>query len=141
MRLWLKSRTSLLWAALVMSLLLTGCGQPHQFAGTAFEDPPVAFAFEGTNYDGTPFRMSEQAGKVVVLFFGYTSCPDICPLTLAEFKQLNDLLGEQAENVAFVFVTVDPERDTQERMASYVSAFNPAFYGVRLEGEMYEGTK
>ncbi len=141
MSFWLKRRTWPLLLVLVMSILLAGCRQPHEFAGTAFEDPPVAFAFEGTNYDGNTFRMSDQRDKVVILFFGYTSCPDICPLTLAEFKQLSGQLGERAQDVAFVFVTVDPERDTQDKMAGYVSAFDPAFYGVRLEGEMYEGTK
>lgn len=141
MSFWLKRGTWLSLLVLMVSILLISCRQPHTFAGTAFEDPPVAFAFEGTNYDGTPFRMSDQQGKVVLLFFGYTSCPDICPLTLAEFKQLATQLGERAEDVAFVFVTVDPQRDTQEKMASYVSAFDPSFYGVRLEGEMYEGTK
>lgn len=128
-------------AALVLIVALAGCAQPHEFNGTAFEDPPAAFAFEGTNYDGTPFRMSDQQGKVVLIFFGYTFCPDICPLTLADLKRLSTQLGDQAQDLAVVFVTVDPERDTQEQLASYVRAFDPAFYGVRLEGEMFEATK
>jgi len=137
----LQKRIWPLIIALVISLMLAGCAQPHEFNGTAFEDPPTAFAFEGTNYDGTPFRLSDQQGKVVLIFFGYTFCPDVCPLTLADLKRLSTQLGEQAQDLAVVFVTVDPERDTQEQMAAYVSAFDPAFYGVRLEGEMYEATK
>ena len=126
--------------ALLIALLLTGCS-PHQFNGTVLETPTPAFAFEGTNYTGEPFRLSDQQGKVVVIFFGYTFCPDICPLTLANLKQVADQLGEKAQDLAVVFITVDPERDTVERLAPYVTAFSPDFYGVRLEGQMYEATK
>lgn len=121
--------------------LLTACRAPHQFSGTIFENSSPAFPFEGTNYTGEPFRMSEQQGKVVVIFFGYTFCPDVCPLALADLKTITSKLGEKAKDLAVVFVTVDPERDTLERLAAYVSAFSPDFYGVRLEGQMYEATK
>ncbi len=140
-RLRLPRQLSLGLSVLVIGLTFAGCAQPHQFNGTAFEDPPAAFAFEGTNYDGTPFRMSEQQGKVVLIFFGYTFCPDICPLTLADLKRVSTQLGDQAADLAIVFVTVDPERDTPAQMATYVRAFDPGFYGVRLEGEMFEATK
>lgn len=128
-------------AALVLMLLVSGCARPHQFNGTVFENPTPAFPFEGTNYTGAPFRLSDQQGKVVVIFFGYTFCPDICPLALADLKAVATKLGAKAQDLAVVFVTVDPERDTLERLAAYVGAFSPAFYGVRLEGQMYETTK
>ena len=88
-----------------------------------------------------PFQLSDHRGEVVLLFFGYTFCPDVCPFTLTDFNTLTKQLGDQANDLAIVFVTVDPERDTLETMAAYVSAFNPAFYGVRVEGEMYEAVK
>lgn len=70
-------------------------------------------------------------GKAVLLFFGYTSCPDVCPTTLAELKQaLNELDEEIARQVQVVFVTVDPERDTPERVQEYVNHFNPDFIGL-----------
>ena len=131
----------ILLATLVLTLTLAGCAQPHQFNGTVFENPAPAFPFEGANYTGEPFRLSEQQGKVVVIFFGYTFCPDICPLALADLKAVTTKLGEKAADLAVVFVTVDPERDTLERLAAYVGAFSPTFYGVRLEGQMYEVTK
>lgn len=126
---------------LVLVTTLTSCASPHQFSGSVLETPTPAFAFEGTNYTGDPFRLSEQQGKVVVIFFGYTFCPDICPLTLANLKQVADKLGDKAQDLAVVFITVDPERDTTDRLATYVQAFSPDFYAVRMEGQMYEATK
>ena len=131
----------MLLATLVLTLTVVSCTKPHQFNGTVFENPAPAFPFEGTNYTGDPFRLSDQQGKVVVIFFGYTFCPDVCPLALADLKAVTTKLGEKAQDLAVVFVTVDPERDTLERLAAYVGAFSPAFYGVRLEGQMYEATK
>ena len=128
-------------ATLVLALAMAGCTKPHQFNGTIFENPTPAFPFEGVNYTGEPFRMSEQQGKVVVIFFGYTFCPDVCPLALADLKTVTSKLGEKAKDLAVVFVTVDPERDTLERLTAYVQAFDPTFYGVRLEGQMYEVTQ
>jgi protein SCO1 len=127
-------------ALLLVALLLSACAR-HEFNGTVFDNPTPAFAFEGVNYTGEPFRLSALQGKVVVIFFGYTFCPDVCPLALADLKQVADQLGEKAQDLAVVFVTVDPERDTPERLATYMNAFDPTFYGVRLEGQMYEATK
>jgi len=136
-----KWRYHLILVLLFFTFLLSACGAAHEFNGTAFDNPAPAFAFEGVNYTGEPFRLSELQGKVVVIFFGYTFCPDICPLALADLKRVAAQLGEKAQELAVVFVTVDPERDTPERLAAYVGAFDPAFYGVRLEGQMYETTK
>ncbi|MBX3011985.1 MAG: SCO family protein [Caldilineaceae bacterium] len=126
---------------LLLVLLLASCTRPHQFSGTVFDAPVQAFPFEGTGNNGQPFRLSDHLGKVVVLFFGYTFCPDICPLTLADLNRVAQELGEDAQDLVVVLVTIDPERDTVERLTDYVNAFNPTFYGVRLEGEMYEATK
>jgi protein SCO1 len=138
-----RSRRSwlMMLVALMVTLTVVGCARPHEFNGTVFDNPTPAFPFEGMNYTGEPFHLADQQGKVVVIFFGYTFCPDVCPLALADLKQVSDKLGEKAQDLAVVFVTVDPDRDTLERLAAYVGAFSPTFYGVRLDGQMYEATK
>jgi protein SCO1 len=118
---------------LSMALLVGGCSRPHEFAGTSLEQPHPAPDFAGTNWNGVPFRLQDLRGKAVLLFFGYTTCPDICPLTLAEIQQVKQQLGEQADKLAVVFVTVDPAQDTVEHLAQYVPSFDPTFYGVRLD--------
>lgn len=98
-------------------------------------DPPIAapdFTLDFTLDDqtGRSFRLSNQRGNLVVLFFGYTSCPDVCPATLAQFRQVKNGLGPDAERVRFVYVTIDPERDTSEHLRTYVERFDPTFYGL-----------
>lgn len=111
-------------------------GEPS-FRGTLYAEPfPPAADFVLTKADGTSFRLSDQRGRVVLLFFGYTSCPDVCPTTLAEMKQVMDKLGDTAGDVQVVFVSVDPDRDTSEKMQTYVEHFNPLFLG--LSGSMQE---
>jgi len=107
-------------------------GQSAGFRGTAYEAPyPPAPKFELTRSDGTRFQLSETRGKIDLLFFGYTSCPDICPTTLAELKQsLGKLDEKEAEQVQVLFVTVDPARDTPQRMQEYVNHFNTDFIGL-----------
>jgi protein SCO1/2 len=81
------------------------------------------------------FRLSEQRGKVVVLSFGYTACPDVCPTTLSQLQRLHGKLGEAARDVEVVFVSVDPERDSAPQLEAYVHAFNPRFTGLRLDAQ------
>jgi protein SCO1/2 len=120
-------------------LLLLAWHGAHAYHGRVLEaDRPAAASaaaadIGGHNWDGTPFRLSAQRGKVAVVFFGYTSCPDVCPSTLAAMKQLQRNLGERAKDVAIVFVSVDPERDTVMRLGGYVPAFDARFYGVRTD--------
>jgi protein SCO1/2 len=106
--------------------------KPAVLRGTTFGEPyPVAPEIELTRSDGSSFRLSEMRGSVVLLFFGYTTCPDVCPTTMAELKQVLSELGEtDAARVRVLFVTVDPERDTPERVQEYVNHFNPAFIGL-----------
>lgn len=132
-----------LWLVLaVLTLFLTSaCARRPQLNGTVFDTPVEAYDITGTNYDGTPFRLSDTRGKITMVFFGYTFCPDVCPLTLADLKQVSEKLGDKAAEFAVVFITVDPERDTLEKMTQYVQAFNPTFYGVRMEGEALEAAK
>ena len=90
--------------------------------------------FELTDQNGKTARLSDLRGKAVLLFFGYTHCPDVCPLSLSEFKQIKSTLTSQspsvAAKVAYVMISVDGERDTPDVMNSYVKAFDPAFIGL-----------
>jgi protein SCO1/2 len=105
--------------------------KPASYRGTTYAEPyPAAAEIELNRADGTTFRLSEMHGKVVALFFGYTSCPDICPTTMAELRQALEKLGPKAAQVQVLFVTVDPQRDTPERVQEYVDHFNPEFIGL-----------
>jgi protein SCO1/2 len=83
-----------------------------------------------TDHTGKLRNMSDFKGKAVVLFFGYTHCPDVCPTTMSDLKQTMKLLGEKANRVQVLFVTVDPERDTQEVLAQFVPSFDKRFIGL-----------
>ncbi len=104
--------------------------RPYQFHGIVLQSPTRAADFTLLASTGKPVRLSDLRGNVVVLFFGYTACPDICPLRLAELKQTRKLLGEQANRVQVVLVTVDPLHDTAEQLQRYVSAFDSSFLGM-----------
>jgi protein SCO1/2 len=105
--------------------------QPPSFRGTSYAEPiPPAPEIVLTKSDGTTFRLSDQREKIVLLFFGYTSCPDVCPTTLAEMKQVMDLLRDDAQHVQVVFISVDPERDDPEKIQSYANHFHSSFLGL-----------
>lgn len=125
----------------MLALVLAGCGDTYAYSGTQYTNPVDAPPLEGTNWDGSAFSIADQQGKVVLLFFGYTFCPDICPFTLADLTQVYQQLDDAAEDVAVVFVTVDPERDQPERLAQYIPAFNENFYGVYIAPEQLETVK
>lgn len=104
-------------------------GEP--FTGIEAVEPPRKLQdFTLTGHTGEPVSLSDFSGKMVLMLFGYTHCPDVCPLTLLEFKQIKEALGDQAENVAFMFISVDGERDTPEAMADYVARFDPSIVGM-----------
>ncbi|MFQ5873769.1 MAG: SCO family protein [Dehalococcoidia bacterium] len=116
----------------VLGIIALNSGQQEPSVRESdLETPEPAPDFALTDHNGQPFRLSDQRGNVVVLFFGYTSCPDVCPTTLALWRQVHDALGPEAERVRFVFVTVDPDRDTPERLRQHLTVFNPAFLGLR----------
>ncbi|MFQ5409935.1 MAG: SCO family protein [Anaerolineales bacterium] len=118
----MKSRV--LYSSIVASLLLVAC-RPYAFNGSEFPELLPAADFELMRADGQPYRLSDRQGRVVLIFFGYTSCPDVCPATLADAKRIIEGLGDQADQVDFLFVTVDPERDTPEVLGNYVANFHP----------------
>lgn len=86
--------------------------------------------FALTDHNGKPRTLADFKGKAVLVFFGFTHCPDVCPTTLAEMANVMQQLGPQADKVQVLFITVDPERDTPELLAKYVPAFHPSFLGL-----------
>lgn len=123
----------LIGARAAMLLVLTACTPASKFNGEVVDPAAQAPPLSGTNWDSKPFNLSDHRGKVAVVFFGYTYCPDVCPFTLAKMKQLYARLGDKAEDVAVVFVSVDPQRDSVEKLSKYVPNFDRRFYGLRLE--------
>lgn len=101
-----------------------------EFHGTAYDPPQPAADFTLTEHTGEPLRLSDLRGKPVLLFFGYTHCPDVCPLTLDRLRHALDAAGAGPEDARVLLVTVDPERDTPEVLARYVSRFGPAVSGL-----------
>lgn len=125
-----EARALLLLAALFLPLAGCDRGESREINATdaTSESYPTDFAL--TDHRGKPVRLSDFRGKVVALFFGFTQCPDVCPTTLAEFSQVYRDLGGDADQVQVLFVTIDPERDTQQLLAEYLPAFDNRFIGL-----------
>ncbi len=131
----MKTKYGLLGIGIVLGLALMLVGwkvlaQPYTYQGSLIDPPVPAADFQLNDQHGKPFKLSEQRGKTVLIFFGYTHCPDVCPVSLSEFKQIKKQLGDQADQVEFVFITVDPERDTADVLGQYLANFDPAFIGL-----------
>lgn len=122
-------------------ILLAGCTEPYEFNGVVYDPPIDAPNIPGINWDGQTFHIDDLEGTIAVLFFGYVNCPDICPMTLAEMKNVLTELEQQADELSFVFITVDPERDTPERLAEYIPAFSDKFYGIYVTDEEIDAVK
>ncbi len=103
--------------------------RPHTFHGTVIQSPEPAYDFTLASTKGD-VSLSDYRGKLVLIYFGYTFCPDICPATLANVGQSLRELGEKADDVQLIMVSLDPERDTPEKLADYVGHFHPSFVGV-----------
>ncbi len=110
------ARRSLVVFAVFAMLALPFVAAATSFRGGALDPPRPAPDFALSRPDGGQFRLSDQRGKVVVMSFGYTFCPDVCPTTLADFAQVRARLGSAEKDVRFVFITVDPERDSPQRV-------------------------
>ena len=122
-------------ATLLLLLAVVGAGCNSSSRGPAFELTDISGADFGrdvrlTDHTGKARTLADFKGKVVVVFFGYTHCPDVCPVTLAELASVAKELGKDAERMQVLFITVDPERDTPAVLAKYVPAFNPTFLGL-----------
>ena len=126
----MRSFSRLFWSITICSVI-AGCDSHPQFKSTDITGAPYGQALELTDHTGRARRLEDFRGKAVVLFFGFTHCPDICPTTLAEISQAIRSLGPDAERVQLLMVSVDPERDTQDSLAKYVTAFDARFLGLR----------
>jgi protein SCO1/2 len=139
LRSFLKLAPSKIFGLCLLSLLIVGilgCSPKPSFKNV---DITGSTAF-GNNFslldaNGNTKTMADYKGKVVVVFFGFTQCPDVCPTTLTEMDEALKLLGPKADKVQVIFITVDPERDTASVLAQYVPAFNPRFVGLRPADE------
>jgi protein SCO1/2 len=137
-------------AGLAMAVLLASCGERTGGAGPA----PPADAFKGIDITGAQYAdalslpdadgrlrtLADFKGKVTVVFFGFTQCPDVCPTTLAELAEVKRRLGPGGERVQGVFVTIDPERDTPELLRAYMGSFDPSFVALRGTAEQTAAT-
>jgi protein SCO1/2 len=120
-----------LLAAAAVLVFVAGCDSGPKFRSTDITGAPYGKALELSDAQGKPRRLEDFRGKVLVLFFGFTRCPDICPTTLAEVAAAVKTLGAEAERVQVLFVTLDPERDTERVIGDYVRAFDPRFVALR----------
>ena len=120
-----------LWVVGALCLGLAGCESKPVF--NALDVTGIqgyGNDFRLTDHSGKSRTMGDFRGKAVVIFFGYTHCPDVCPTTLSEMRQVMQILGNDAKRLQVLFVTVDPARDTQELLSKYVPSFHPSFLGL-----------
>lgn len=123
--------------------LLTACGpkgEESSLFGTDITGADFATGFKLTDHHGQPRQLSDYQGKVVALFFGFTHCPDICPTTMADMAAAMKLMGGRSQDVQVLFVTVDPQRDTQEVLAEFVPSFDSRFVGLTGTAEEIDQT-
>ena len=118
-------------AALVLTSALAGCSDPApKFKGNDISGTQLGKALALNDHNGQARTLQDFAGKVVVAFFGFTQCPDVCPTALAELSQVMQKLGPDADRVQVLLISVDPERDTPEVLKQYVTTFDPRFLGL-----------
>lgn len=121
-------------AALILGLLagwaIITLATPYTYHGTVIQSPQPDRNFTLTGPNGQEVSLHDFRGQAVLLYFGYTFCPDVCPATMVELAHASDLLGDDAQKMQVIMVSVDPERDSPESLAEYVSHFDPAFIGA-----------
>jgi protein SCO1/2 len=122
-------------------LLLIGCARssvvitpgessPDAPRGTLLDPPKELADFTLTSQTGAPVSLQDLRGRPALVFFGYTNCPDVCPLTMTEWKKVKQNLGDIAKDISFVFISVDPERDTPEVVDRFLKGYDPSFIGM-----------
>ena len=132
----MNTRRRLLAAAFAVITLAACSDKPAEtasagaFSGIDITGADYATDFSLTDHDGKPRSLADFKGKVVVIFFGYTQCPDVCPTSLSELAQAKQLLGPDGDKLQGLFVSVDPERDTPEVMKAYMASFDPSFLAL-----------
>ena len=133
---------SIAWSALVLGTagLMAACSESKpQFKAIDVSGADYAKDFHLADLNGQPRSLQNFRGKLVVLFFGYTQCPDACPTTLTELTEVKKLLGADADKLQVLFVTVDPERDTPQVLKNYMANFDPSFIALRGTPEQLAG--
>jgi protein SCO1/2 len=112
--------------------LLAGCTESKpQFKSVDLTGADYGKDFQLTDHNGQPRSLKDFRGKVVVVFFGYTQCPDVCPTSMAELAEAKKLLGSDGDKVQGLFITLDPERDTPGVLKAYMANFDPGFLALR----------
>jgi protein SCO1/2 len=125
--------------AVAVGATLAGCTESKpQFKAIDLTGADYAKGFQLTDHNGQVRTLPDFKGKIVVLFFGYTQCPDVCPTTMAELAEAKKLMGPDGDKVQGLFVTVDPERDTPEVLKAYMANFDPSFLALRGTPEQLE---
>jgi protein SCO1 len=132
----LLSTLGALWYAMQAELRM-----PVSFFGTPYEEPEPAPPFALVNHRGEPERLEDHRGSVILLFFGFTHCPDVCPLTLGRLTQLLDHMGPRGNDVRVLLVTVDPDRDAPAVLAEYVARFGPRVTGLTGDPDTLESLR
>ena len=141
-------RPALVWLVASGTLLLSGC-DPHTsglyggnspFKGIDVTGADYASGFQLTDFNGQTRSLSDFKGKVVMLYFGFVQCPDVCPTALTRAAAVMQQLGPQAAELQVIFVTVDPERDTPELLREYMAAFHPSFLALTGSAEATQKT-
>lgn len=128
-----QRRTWLAWGASLGLVGLQIACSPDQpsFKGVDITGADYAKGFNLTDHNGQSRSLADFAGKVVVVFFGYTQCPDVCPTSMQELAQVKRLLGADGDKLQGVFITLDPDRDTAELLKAYMVNFDPSFLALR----------
>ena len=127
-------RRRLLIAAASLALAACGSGAP-KFEASDVTGSSFGSGFTLEDPDGRTRTLADFRGKAVVVFFGYTQCPDVCPATLATLAEAMKQLGSDADRVQVLFITVDPDRDTADLLSKYVPSFDPRFLGLRGDAD------
>lgn len=123
----------------VAAASMTACSeQKPTFSAIDLTGADYARDFALTDHNGQPRSIKDFAGKVVVMFFGYTQCPDVCPTSMAELAEVKKLLGKDGERLQGLFVSIDPQRDTPEVLKAYMANFDPTFLALYTTPEKLE---
>jgi len=127
--------------AIVAAVALTALGCDNSMRGVVIQNPDPAPPLALTAFDGTRFDLAAEKGNVVLLYFGYAHCPDVCPTTMSDWARARRALGDRADRVRWVFVSMDPDRDSPELALGYARQFDPSFLGVTGTDEQLESLK
>jgi protein SCO1/2 len=127
-----KTLTRRAWGAglTAMALALSGCSEAPSFTGIDITGADYAQGFSLTDHNGQARTLADFKGQAVVVFFGFTQCPDVCPTSMSEMAQAKQLLGEQGSRLQGLFISIDPERDTADIMKAYMASFDPSFLAL-----------